>query len=405
MEDNEAKRRRLMERMGGPGGSEGFNGGFSAPPVQRVAPTAVAVAKPVKKAEEPDREDFVMNSNEAVCFRLVHTEADLETAEMFNPEFTHQVFREDETIFGFKELEVCAVADASCPHHPRFWAACDAMIDRRSLSSIQINVYMHAVSFHTFIDIQHKGTAPTQFGPPDNIEVRKALIDVAAGAFEPTEVLSRQSSIARCVRRCVTPWASLSALHTGEAQGDLPRRLHDGQGGVQEVAQGPRAEPLRPWQRQGGACSPGRSLLSFARRRRGCGAGGGAKQPRSPVSPCPFPLPPAVVETSHEREKFAGANLGRRCRSRLFSGALFRRLRPQGRAARQQKRLRKARARRRRHRGLPAQHSGALCVLFLSDRVSVTAPFGRALHSRIAPFVLFEIDGGQLISLECVPFA
>lgn len=34
---------------------------------------------------------------------------------------------------------------------------------------------MHAVSFHTYIDIQHKGTAPTQFGPPDNIEARQLI--------------------------------------------------------------------------------------------------------------------------------------------------------------------------------------------------------------------------------------
>lgn len=91
----------------GPGGSEGF-GGFGAP-TQRAAP-AVAAPKAVAKkaAEGPSREEFVMNSNEAVCFRLVHTEADMDTAQMFNPEFTHQIFRDDETIFGFKELEVSA---------------------------------------------------------------------------------------------------------------------------------------------------------------------------------------------------------------------------------------------------------------------------------------------------------
>ena len=46
-----------------------------------------------------------MSANEAVCIRLVHTEADLESAPEFNPEFTHQIFREDETIFGYKDLE------------------------------------------------------------------------------------------------------------------------------------------------------------------------------------------------------------------------------------------------------------------------------------------------------------
>lgn len=43
----------------------------------------------------------------------------------------------------------------------------------QSTFATQINVYMHAVSFHTFIEIQHKGTAPTQFGAPDNIEARE----------------------------------------------------------------------------------------------------------------------------------------------------------------------------------------------------------------------------------------
>ena len=81
-----------------------------------------------------------MSANEAVCFRLVHTAEDLEAAQEFNPEFTHQVFREDETIFGFKGLE--------------------------------IRIFLHGATFHALVEIQHQGQAPPQLGAPDNLEAR-----------------------------------------------------------------------------------------------------------------------------------------------------------------------------------------------------------------------------------------
>lgn len=104
----DAKRRRLEEKMGG---SSGGLGGFGAPVQWSAAPAAAApAAKPVKKVEAgPQREEFIMSANEAVCFRLVQLESEMDAAQLFNPEFTHQIFREDETIFGFKELEARAL--------------------------------------------------------------------------------------------------------------------------------------------------------------------------------------------------------------------------------------------------------------------------------------------------------
>ena len=40
-----------------------------------------------------------VSPNDVVQFRLVRTEADMDAAEVFEPEFTHQVFRDDETVF------------------------------------------------------------------------------------------------------------------------------------------------------------------------------------------------------------------------------------------------------------------------------------------------------------------
>lgn len=78
----DAKRRRLEARFGGSAGA-----GPSAAPLP------------------PPREAFVAQANEALCFRLVRTAAELASAPLFHPEFTHQVFREDETVFGYRELK------------------------------------------------------------------------------------------------------------------------------------------------------------------------------------------------------------------------------------------------------------------------------------------------------------
>ena len=57
-------------------------------------------------------EDFVAVANEVVTFKLVRTVNDLDldnvasSQETFQPEFTHQLFGEQENIFGYKDLRV-----------------------------------------------------------------------------------------------------------------------------------------------------------------------------------------------------------------------------------------------------------------------------------------------------------
>ena len=87
----EAKRRRLEARMGG-------------------AAPGPSVAGPSAPLLPPPREAFVAEANKALFFRLVRTAAELATAPLFNPEFTHQVFREDETVFGYCDLKARGTA-------------------------------------------------------------------------------------------------------------------------------------------------------------------------------------------------------------------------------------------------------------------------------------------------------
>ena len=98
--DPEAKKRRLEALMGGAGASSGFGlaGTAAAPPP--------AVAGPSSAVEPLSREAFQVSANEALSFRLVRTAAELDSAPSFSPDFTHQVFREDETIWGYKDLQV-----------------------------------------------------------------------------------------------------------------------------------------------------------------------------------------------------------------------------------------------------------------------------------------------------------
>ena len=56
---------------------------------------------------------------------VVHSQEDLKLAEdgqdtslSFQPEFTHQIFGEDETIYGYKELQVCDFGRSSLPVEP-----------------------------------------------------------------------------------------------------------------------------------------------------------------------------------------------------------------------------------------------------------------------------------------------
>jgi hypothetical protein len=77
------------------------------------------MAEPLKRAAEEQapggaakapklaasREEFSVCANEALSFRLTHSADGIDDAPQFNPEFTHQVFREDETIWGYRGLE------------------------------------------------------------------------------------------------------------------------------------------------------------------------------------------------------------------------------------------------------------------------------------------------------------
>ncbi|KAL8561912.1 hypothetical protein ACOMHN_046702 [Nucella lapillus] len=52
-------------------------------------------------------EDFKCSANEAIHFKLVRQEADLhDEKKTFKPDMTHQTFGEQESIFGYKDLEV-----------------------------------------------------------------------------------------------------------------------------------------------------------------------------------------------------------------------------------------------------------------------------------------------------------
>ena len=78
-------------------------------------PEEAAPQAPPKLPKLADRSEFSVSANEALSFRLVRTAAEMDGAPQFNPEFTHQVFREDETIWGYRELEARAAALAAAP--------------------------------------------------------------------------------------------------------------------------------------------------------------------------------------------------------------------------------------------------------------------------------------------------
>jgi len=100
--EQEAKRRKLEDKM---------TGAKPKPaPAPKTPPAAPAPAPAAAAADgsEAAHEPFVCDANDAVSFKLVRAGADLddESVEPFEPEFTHQIFRDDETIFGYKGLEV-----------------------------------------------------------------------------------------------------------------------------------------------------------------------------------------------------------------------------------------------------------------------------------------------------------
>jgi len=108
-EQQEAKRRKLEALEAKMGGAPPPQAARPAkmPNLPAVAPTPTSSAPTAADAsEEQTRSPFVCDANDVVQFRLVRTEADMDAAEVFEPEFTHQVFRDDETVFGYRDLEI-----------------------------------------------------------------------------------------------------------------------------------------------------------------------------------------------------------------------------------------------------------------------------------------------------------
>ena len=107
MDVQEAKRRKLEAKMGG-GPPPSFPSAMPKMPAAAVPvkPKQQAVPTPVPASDDAEANPFVCDANESVTFRLVRTAAEMQSAEEFEPEFTHQVFRDDETIFGYKGLRI-----------------------------------------------------------------------------------------------------------------------------------------------------------------------------------------------------------------------------------------------------------------------------------------------------------
>ena len=111
-EQQEAKRRKLEALEAKMGGAPPPQATRPAkmpelPALNPTQPTPAEAAPPTTDAsEEEARSPFVCDANDVVQFRLVRTEADMDAAEVFEPEFTHQIFRDDETIFGYRDLVV-----------------------------------------------------------------------------------------------------------------------------------------------------------------------------------------------------------------------------------------------------------------------------------------------------------
>lgn len=115
MDAQEAKRRKLEAKMGG-GPPPSFPSAvpMPAPTAATKPPKPSAPTAPKPAAADADEANpFVCDANESVVFRLVQTAGDMQTAETFEPEFTHQVFRDDETIFGYRGLLIEIFCQAS----------------------------------------------------------------------------------------------------------------------------------------------------------------------------------------------------------------------------------------------------------------------------------------------------
>jgi histone acetyltransferase 1 len=132
----EAKRRKLEAKMGGapPPGADAF-----AKPVLAKPQSASAAPAPPKptSADDEAANPFVCDANDAVSFKLVRVASDMATAEPFEPEFTHQIFRDDETIFGYRDLRVV--------------------------------VYMQAHLFKTYVEITFSEKIKSALNPADDV--------------------------------------------------------------------------------------------------------------------------------------------------------------------------------------------------------------------------------------------
>lgn len=53
-----------------------------------------------------DKDKWICRANDAISIRLVGNAEELDGLEPFHPTYTHQVFRNDETIQGYTDLEV-----------------------------------------------------------------------------------------------------------------------------------------------------------------------------------------------------------------------------------------------------------------------------------------------------------
>ena len=95
-EQQEAKRRKLEAleaKMGGAPPPQAVRPA-KMPNLPAVAPTPASSAPTAAdESEEQTRSPFVCDANDVVQFRLVRTEADMDAAEVFEPEFTHQAFK------------------------------------------------------------------------------------------------------------------------------------------------------------------------------------------------------------------------------------------------------------------------------------------------------------------------
>lgn len=107
MDDVETKKRRLEARLGG-GPATAAALPAAAAGASFALPSAAAAPPPAAPVLPTGTALFTALANEVLSFSLVTCAEELpggsRPAPRFPPLFTHQVFREDETIFGYKDL-------------------------------------------------------------------------------------------------------------------------------------------------------------------------------------------------------------------------------------------------------------------------------------------------------------